>query len=532
MSGKHDSGSGTRPGQLLALGVVLAVGVGLTFFFLASRDDNPGVAVGDTTTTVPTSSTTTTTSTLPTTTTAPTTTTTTIPIREPGTVPGFTVGQPWGETPGITMFRGNPTRTFYGSGDVSAEPIVEWTYPDSAMCSSSSVSGESTVWCGTGWTGQPVVWDRPDGKTEVIFGAYDRSVHFVDAETGLALRQPFATGDIIKGSVTLDPDGYPLLYFGSRDNKLRIVALDRPEPTLLWSMDASEVNGIWNNDWDSNPVIVDDIMYEGGENGWFFAILLNRGFDADGTVVVDPEKVFQMPGYNDELLANSGRNVSIESSVAVYDQRVYFTNSGGRVVGLDVSQVRDGVAPIVFDYYAGGDIDATPAIDAEGMLYVSIEHEPSQMGSFERERNAEVGQLVKLDPYTDGDPRLWGVDLTVPGTADSGSWASPALYADHVYLTTHQGQLIAVDAGSGEVVWSDEVGFHSWSSPVIVGDVLVAATCLGEVRAYSLSDPASPEPLWAVGLGGSCLESTPAVWGSRIFLGARDGFMRALGPGS
>ena len=202
------------------------------------------------------------------------------------------------------------------------------------------------------------------------------------------------------------------------------------------------------------------------------------------------------------------------------------------MVGLDVSQVRDGVAPIVFDYYAGGDIDATPAIDAEGMLYVSIEHEPSQMGSFERERNAEVGQLVKLDPYTDGDPRLWGVDLTVPGTADSGSWASPALYADHVYLTTHQGQLIAVDAGSGEVVWSDEVGFHSWSSPVIVGDVLVAATCLGEVRAYSLSDPASPEPLWAVGLGGSCLESTPAVWGSRIFLGARDGFMRALGPGS
>ena len=35
-----------------------------------------------------------------------------------------------------------------------------------------------------GWTGQPAVWERPDGKTELIFGAYDRALHFVDAETG------------------------------------------------------------------------------------------------------------------------------------------------------------------------------------------------------------------------------------------------------------------------------------------------------------------------------------------------------------
>jgi hypothetical protein len=329
---------------------------------------------------------------------------------------------------GLTMFRGNPTRTFYGEGDVSSEPDVLWRYPESPMCSTSSAGGETKVWCGSGWTGQPVVWDRPDGLTEVIFGAYDRAVHFVDAETGQDLRPKFVTGDIIKGSVTLDPDGFPLLYFGSRDNKVRVVALDRDVPTLLWSMDASEVNGIWNNDWDSNPVIVDDIMYEGGENGWFFAVELNRSYAADGLVTVAPEKVLQMPGYNDDLLSKSGRNVSIESSVAVFEQRVYFTNSGGRIVGVDVSDVRNGVAPIVFDFYAGGDIDATPAIDAEGNLYVSIEHEPSQMGAAEKARNLEVGQLIKLDPYTDGDPLVWGVDLTVPGTADSGSWASPALH--------------------------------------------------------------------------------------------------------
>lgn len=522
------SDQGSSKLQVIAIGGLLVGGLAFSFFFFTQ--DDPVVASADTTTTsVETTIPSTSTTAAPTTSTAPATTTTTIPERQPNAVPGFTVGEPWGTVAGLTMFRGNPTRTFYGDGDVASEPEILWRYPESAMCSTSSAGGETKVWCGSGWTGQPVVWERPDGKTEVIFGAYDRAVHFVDAETGEDLRPKFPTGDIIKGSVTLDPDGYPLLYFGSRDNKVRVVALDRDVPTLVWSMDANEVNGIWNNDWDSNPVIVDDIMYEGGENGWFFAVELHRSYDADGLVAVAPEKVLQMPGYDDELISKSGRNVSIESSVAVFEQRVYFTNSGGRIVGVDVSDVRNGVAPIVFDFYAGGDIDATPAIDADGNLYISIEHEPTQMGAVETARNLEVGQLIKLNPYADGDPLIWGVDLTVPGTADSGSWASPALHNGVVYTNTHQGELIAVDGETGEVVWSDDVGFHSWSSPSVVGDVLVTATCVGDVRAYSLADPRSPQKLWSVDLGGSCLESTPAIWNGRIYLGSRDGYLRALG---
>lgn len=456
-----------------------------------------------------------------------TTTSTTLPQREPDTIPGWTVGQPWGSVEGVTMFRGSPTRTYYGSGPLSSSPAQVWRYPRTAMCSSSSVAGESKVWCGMGWTGQPVAYQREDGHVEVIFGAYDRSVHFVNGVTGEALRPKFETGDLIKGSVTLDPDGYPLIYFGSRDNLLRIVALDREEPEQLWSLNANAVNGIWNNDWDGNPVIIDDIMYEGGENGWFFAFELNREILGDGLANVDPELLFSMPGYNDELLAKSGRNVSIESSVVAFEQRIYFSNSGGRVVGLDVSNIRSGEAPIVFDYYAGGDIDATMIVDEEGFLYVSIEHEPSQMGTAERDRNLEVGQLIKLDPYTDGDPRVWGIDLT-SGTSDSGIWATPALHQGVLYVNTHLGDLLAVDSGTGEVVWTDEVGWHSWSSPVVIDDTLVVATCLGELRGYSLTDPLAPNLSWSLQVSESCLEATPAVLGGTIFLGSRDGFIRAF----
>lgn len=377
-----------------------------------------------------------------------------------------------------------------------------------------------------GWTGQPVVYERADGKTELVFGAYDKAVHFVDGETGESLRTPFQTGDIIKGSVTLDPDGYPLIYFGSRDNLLRIVALDRDTPERMWRLDAAAVDGIWNNDWDSNPSIIDDIMYQGGENGWFFAFELNREYLEDGLVNVDPRLLVAMPGYNDDLISKSGRNVSIESSVVAYEDRVYFGNSGGRVLGLDVSNIRQGRAPIVFDYYAGGDIDATIVVDEEGYLYVAIEHEPSQMNSVERNRNLEVGQLVKLDPYTDGDPRIWGLDLTA-GNDDAGIWSTPALHEDLLYVNTHNGELLAVDAQDGTVVWSDLVGWHSWSSPVIVEDQLVVATCIGDLRGYSLDDPRAPRLEWVVEGNGACLEATPVVWDGAIYLGSRDGFMRA-----
>lgn len=506
-------------------GVILGV-IAFFAFGFGPDDEDPSASP---TTTVPPSSTTTgapatgaTNSTV-----LPQPTTTTLPSRLPNEVPDWTVGQPWGSVPGVTMFRGNPTRTFHGSGPVPESPTVAWSYPGSAMCGESSVAGETTIWCGMGWTGQPVIFERPDGVTEAIFGAYDKSVHFVDTADGTDLRPPFPTGDIIKGSVTLDPDGYPLIYFGSRDNRLRIVAIDREQPVELWSLDANEVAGVWNNDWDGNPVIVDDILYEGGENGWFFAYELNRSYDGNGNVTVEPRQLVAMPGYDDDLLARSGRNVSIESSVAVFGQRVYFTNSGGRVVGLDVSDVRNGNAAIVFDYWAGGDIDATPVIDADGFLYVATEYEPSLGRQANLERSREVGQLIKLDPTAGGDPRVWGVDLTQAG-ADTGIWATPALHEGHLYVPTHHGELLAVDTETGEIVWTDQVGAHTWSSPLVVDGTLIQATCLGEVRAYSLDDPSSPSLRWTTSWSESCLEATPVAWGGTIYIGSRDGFFRAL----
>jgi hypothetical protein len=61
-----------------------------------------------------------------------------------------------------------------------------------------------------------------------------------------------------------------------------------------------------------------------------------------------------------------------------------------------------------------------------------------------------------------------------------------------------------------------------------VDDVLIQGDCAGVLHGYDVSDTqADPPELWSVTIGG-CIESTPAVWEGRIYVGTRAGFMVAL----
>lgn len=66
-------------------------------------------------------------------------------------------------------------------------------------------------------------------------------------------------------------------------------------------------------------------------------------------------------------------------------------------------------------------------------------------------------------------------------------------------------------------------------SPVVVDGVLIQGDCRGVLHGYELADTTvDPPERWSVTVGG-CIESTPAVWHGRIFVGARDGFFSVLG---
>lgn len=437
-------------------------------------------------------------------------------------------GQPYGTTVnGLLTFRGNPTRSWYGTGPLPrTQPAVLWQYPGSRMCGESSEYGEVRNWCGTGWTGQPAVFER-DGRTWVVFGAYDYKVHFVDAATGLDIIPPFVTGDLAKGNVTVDPDGYPLVYAGSRDNYLRVIAIDGAEPRELYRIAGRTPDRLHNDDWDGAPLVIGDHLLAGGENSWFVGYRLNRGYAPDGTVTVNPQEVFRVPGFDDELRAALGsqdpRRVSIEASVAVSGDTAWLNNSGGLLQGWDISSLRTGTGQVTrtFRYWTGDDSDASVVVDDEGYLYVGVEVDRANA------RAEEVGQMLKIDPRHPEAPVVWAVHTNF--RVDDGVWTTPVVGAEVVFWTSKPGTIYAIDRASGAVLSTTRVPGPVLSSPVLVDGVLLQGDATGVLHAFDVADPrAAPVELWQLDIGAN-IESTPAVWNGRIYVGTRGGYFVCVG---
>jgi outer membrane protein assembly factor BamB len=448
------------------------------------------------------------------------------PLRDPA--------PPEGDEPintafeGLTTFRGNATRTYYGEGPVPLDPMIGWRVPTEPLCSVSYVGIDPDEWCGTGWTGQPNVVVGEDGTIEVREGAYDGMYHFLDGTTGQPVRPPLPTRDLAKGSATSDPDGFPLYYAGSRDGRFRIVATDRRAPVVLWSIHGatSVERPLRNDDWDAAALVVDDVLFQGGENGWLYVIRLHRRYDERRLVRVAPEIVATVPGWDDELLRVLGdAEVSIENSVALHEGILYFANSGGLVQGWDVADVLAGGSRVerVFRFWTGDDTDATVVIDDAGALYVASEYQ--RLG----DRSREVGQLMKLDPSRPNDPLRWSIDAREIGFEGAGgSWSTPALYGDLVFFTTAAGRVLAVERETGDIRWERQVGAPAIGSPVVVDGVLVQGDCDGDLWAWDVSEPdADPVLLWKLHFN-DCIESTPAVWRGWIYFGTRQGYLYGL----
>lgn len=439
---------------------------------------------------------------------------------------GFLKPYPNAALEGLLTFRGNPSRSYYGKGPVPrTAPQILHRFPDEPMCKSSANLGVTKVWCGLGWTGQPLIAERKDRRW-AIFGGYDGAIHFMDAITGERILPDVPTGDLIKGTPTIDPDGYPLVYSGSRDNLLRVIAIDRlGAAEVVWTLDSESVPpNLWNDDWDSSPIVLGDYLVVGSESSRFWVIKLNRSYDPlSGLVRVNPGVVFTTPVWDQEVLAANGDEVaSFESSVAVYKDTAYFGTSAGLIWGYDLSPLRHGRLPKqVFRFYTAADNDPTVVVDDKGMLYIA--------GEFDRDlpRAREVGQLAKINPHNSANPIVWTFTQTT--ALRSGIYGTPGIVGNAVIVTTDDGKLIALDRDTGTVTWQLRLPGPLWGSPVIVDDVLLVGDCAGFFHAFDVSNPdVSPPAMWSVELGG-CIEATPAVWDGRIYIGTRTGYLFVLG---
>jgi hypothetical protein len=134
---------------------------------------------------------------------------------------------------GVFTFRGDSFRrnAAFGTAQLPLRQLsVLWKAPLGSLR-----TAEGTLY-GVGWTGQPAIvkWAKEvremmnlnDEKKavsvlkEVIVAAQDGKVYFFDLNDGLPTRDPISLGYPLKGSVSVDTMGRPMIGFGQAISKM------------------------------------------------------------------------------------------------------------------------------------------------------------------------------------------------------------------------------------------------------------------------------------------------------------------------
>ena len=437
---------------------------------------------------------------------------------------------------GVTTFRGNNYRDSAAYGNIPDDPEeleIAWSVAVSQI----------DDWGGVGWTGQCAIvrWPeevvrimnvREEKKggplTEVIYATLDGRVYFLDLYDGQATRPAINIGAPIKGSVTVDPRGYPLLYVGqgipeanghSVDIGTRIFSLIDQQLLFFLDGDDSFAQRSWYA-FDAAPLVdgKTDTMLQVGENAILYLVKLNTDYDPEaGTISIDPKvdryvfrsRVSDQPG--------------MENSLAVYNDYGYFVDNSGLLQCVDLNTLT-----CVWAGDTGDDTDATIVLEEEAdgtvALYTATEREHSASydeNAYLRKINALTGEM------------LWKLPVKVYTSEgnEGGSFATPALGKGelgdlifaHMTRTPDDGAtLMAVDKESGEVVWRVAMGSGGWSSPVCVYDasgkgyVLVGSSS-GALRLY---DGRTGRIISICDLEGN-IEGSPAVFEDMLVVGTR-----------
>lgn len=446
----------------------------------------------------------------------------------------------YNEVDGITCFRGNNHRdsASFGTAEIQETKLEIIWY---------ETIGRIDQWSGVGWNGQPAIvqWDETIlksmnikdekknkvGLKEVIYGALDGKVYFLDLEDGLYTRDPITIPGPIKGSVALDPRGIPLLYVGQGINKVngqrveigyRIYSLINQEKLyFINGVDSYAYRG-WGA-FDSTPIIdkKTDTMMICGENGIFYRIKLNTDYDSEKNFIsLDPEII----KYRYKIQDNKYQG--IENSLAVYRNLGYFADNGGWLQCIDLNTLTPVWIRNVTD-----DTDSTIVIEEEDKNRVSL------YTACEVDKQGPIGKcyIRKIDAIT--GQLLWEKDYECQSKLgnrpnNGGALATPLLGKNNMdgliifnlarWGGFSKGKLVALEKETGEEKWSLNMNNYSWSSPVDIytndgTGYIVVCNSAGKML---LLEGSTGKVLDEINLGAN-VEGSPAVFNNIIVVGTR-----------
>lgn len=457
----------------------------------------------------------------------------------------FGQGSEYTNLEGVITFRGNNFRenAAYGTASLDEKEFkVLWKNRIG------SIDSGYAVWSGVGWNGQPVMIHWSDAMrqmmniddryaddselVEVIYGTLDGNIYFLDSRTGDYTRDPIKLGFPIKGSVSIDPRGYPLLYVGQGISKAngktgsigwRVYNLLNQEHMYLLN-GHDELRFRTHGSFDGVCLLdaETDTIIEGAENGIFYTIKLNTNFNwNEQTISIDP--VVTLYRYKSRLSRAVGdEGLGIENSVAAYGQYAYFVDNSGLLTCIDLNTM----APAwLFD--VGDDTDASISLEqqADGTVALYTINEVDKQGK------SGYCTMRKLNALTGEQLWSYSVKCKSDGTNGGGGFASPALgqnsLSELVYFnaarTDGGGTLYAFNKMTGEIVWSKTTGRYSWSSPVLVYNeagegVVILGNSGGVLRMY---DGLTGKVYDEIEIDGN-MEGSPAVYNDTLVIGTRD----------
>lgn len=440
---------------------------------------------------------------------------------------------------GVTCFRGNPYRdsASYGFARIEKKKLKKiWEI---------SIGGIDR-WTGVGWNGQPAIvkWPYSVQKimnikeekknkrdlVEVVYGALDGKVYFIDINDGEYTREPITLPGPIKGSVTIDPRGIPLLYVGQGINTVNGKRVETGfrifnliDQKLLFYING--IDGFAYRGWpafDSNSIVDkdSDTLFVCGENGIFYKVKLNTKYNIDKRFLNIAPKIEK---YRYRIEGNNYQG--IENSVAIYKNLAYFADNGGWIQCVDINNMKPIWIRDVTD-----DTDSTIVLEGNMdrlVLYTSCEvDKQGSIGySFIRKIDGLSGELLWEKKYNChsklGDSPSNGGALATPVV---GKYNLDNIIICNLarYNSINKGLLVALDKENGREVWRIELNNYSWSSPVAVytedgkGYIIVCDSAgimyLIEGRQGKILD--------RIHLGAN-VEASPAVFENTIVVGTR-----------
>ena len=461
----------------------------------------------------------------------------------------FGFGSTYSQIDGITAFRDSNFRdnASFGFADISEGRFgKKWTRGTGIL-----IAPDEAVWTGLGWTGQPLIvkWPKQtraimnmhdwakekDELVEVVYAAMDGYIYFSELETGKDTRERLFIGFTFKGSGSLDPRGYPLLYVGAGYNSelgtSRIFIISLVDGSVLYTFGQSDSFAL--RSWpmaDASPLIdaENDRLIYPSENGILYIIDLNSEFDPqEGTITIAPSSPVKWRYNGKRSNVNSQYWLGFEASPAILRGHIFLADNGGHLICLDLNTLKPAW---VFDTL--DDTNNTPVItieDGHPYVYIGAGFHAGWRGS---ENSIAVTPVWKIDAVTGAV--VWqtdymsftvtGVSGGVQGSIASGRHGLRNLIFVPVARTPSIGRgiLAALDKQTGEIVWEFETSSYTWSSPVCVYDkegkgYIIYCTANGYMH---LIDGHTGDLLDEIYLGGT-IEASPAVYENTIVVGTR-----------